>query len=81
MGMTSYDKGIAVGMLKEHRRILLLLLKHRFGEISQVVRDRIETYSHVQLDTLIDGVYDGHSLEELGLEDCTPTIIVTQGDS
>jgi hypothetical protein len=81
MGMTTYDKGFAVGLLIGQREGLLIWLDHRFGEVSQEVRDRIDTFSQDQIDELVHRIRDANSLAELGFDDCTPTLSVTKGDS
>jgi hypothetical protein len=81
VGMTTFDRGIAAGIPIGKRIIILEVLEARFGSLSVLVRESVESWPVGQLDELFIRILRAHSLDELGLEDCTPTVVVTQGDS
>lgn len=51
------------------RKIVERLLQKRFGRLSEEARKRLTKMSTDELETLADGLVEGKSLKELGLED------------
>jgi Domain of unknown function (DUF4351) len=77
MGLTYYDhikrdgirEGEALGERLALRRTAIRQLEAKFGPLSTTVKERLETLSTAQLDSLLIDIIKAQSLKELGLED------------
>ncbi len=76
MTLTTYErgeqKGIEKGIEKGQRSLVLRQLEQRFGSLSAVARQRLETWPADRLPELGSRLLTASSLQELGLED-TPS--------
>ncbi len=60
--------GIAKGSLQGKRDVVLRLLRHKFGDLPDAVRGRIEAMeSGAELDSLADAILDAATLQDLHL--------------
>jgi hypothetical protein len=80
MAMTTNEKGVREclrqglmeykkGMLEGRRRVLRKRLEARFGPLSPVARDRLDSLGPEQLEALALALLNAQSLQDLGLED------------
>ena len=67
--ITTYERGIAQGVLQERRQSVMLQLETKFGLLSADVRQRVENLSLDQLRQVQIDILKGQSLKELGLEE------------
>jgi hypothetical protein len=73
MRATWFEEGEAKGVVRGQRKTLALQLEKRFGPLNAQVRERLESLPAERLDELTCAVLQAKSLQELGLEDETPT--------
>jgi flagellar biosynthesis/type III secretory pathway protein FliH len=61
-------EGIVEGIVEGKRDALLLLLRHKFGDIPNNVMDRVARINSLEeLDAIISKAFDAESLEALGI--------------
>ena len=58
------DKGREEGRREEAIRLLLRLLTHRFGEVSETVQTRLRAFTLEQTEALVDTALTSQSLTE-----------------
>jgi hypothetical protein len=51
-------------------------IEKRFGSLNTLTRERVNAWPAERLDEWNDALFDGQSFE-----DCSPMVVVTQGDS
>ncbi len=82
--ITTLDKGIAISGFAEGADgniAIIRSLEKKFGPLGRLARERVGSWPAERLDDLHDALDNARSLDELGLEDCTPTVIITQRET
>lgn len=68
MMMTTYERGVQQGIEKAQRETLQMQLETRFGPLSRVMRQRLESLPADRLHELLQKIVSASTLQEVGLE-------------